>query len=243
MMPPSERLRLRNEELEQQHRGLREAVRLHGQLMAKLSHDLRTPLNAIVGFAEMMHDGKVGRVSSDQMEFLGDILTGCDQILRLLDDVPHPAEVEDETRRGATTPLGPGGKGIAPAGEPILVVDDNAASRKLVLMLFSREGYDVRTAADAEEALAVLSHFAPRLILMDLQMPGIDGFELTRRLRADPGMAGVLILALSAYATKGDEERARLAGCDGYVSKPIDTRTLPARIAGLLARTSRDESP
>jgi two-component system cell cycle response regulator DivK len=121
------------------------------------------------------------------------------------------------------------------AGEPILIVDDNAANLKLARVLLKGEGYDVRTAADAEEALEVLREFRPRLILTDLQMPGMDGFELTRRLKADPGLKGVIVLALTAYAMKGDEERARAAGCDGYVAKPIDTRGLPGVIAGYLA--------
>jgi CheY-like chemotaxis protein len=117
------------------------------------------------------------------------------------------------------------------AGEPILIVDDNAANLRLARMLLAGEGYEVRTAGDAEEALRVLQSFRPRLILMDLQMPGMDGLELTRRLKADPAMRGVLILALTAYAMKGDEEKARAAGCDGYVPKPIDTRALPVLIA------------
>jgi CheY-like chemotaxis protein len=77
----------------------------------------------------------------------------------------------------------------------------------------------------------MVGEFCPRLILMDLQMPGMDGFELTRRLKADPVTRGIVIVALTAYAMKGDEERARAAGCDDYVSKPIDTRALPAIIA------------
>ena len=121
------------------------------------------------------------------------------------------------------------------AGEPILIVDDNPANLKLARVLLAGEGYEVRTAADADEALAVLNAFHPRLILMDLQMPGMDGFELTRRLKADPETRGMVILALTAYAMKGDEERARAAGCDGYVSKPIDTRALPGLIARCLA--------
>jgi len=120
-------------------------------------------------------------------------------------------------------------------GEPILIVDDNPANLKLARVLLTGEGYEVRTAADADEALAVLNAFHPRLILMDLQMPGMDGFELTRRLKADPETRGMVILALTAYAMKGDEERARAAGCDGYVSKPIDTRALPGLIARCLA--------
>jgi CheY-like chemotaxis protein len=120
-------------------------------------------------------------------------------------------------------------------GAPILVIDDNPANLKLLRMLLLGEAYEVRTAGDAAEALAVLAEFHPRLILMDLQMPGMDGFELTRRLKADPATRDIMIVALTAYAMKGDEERARAAGCDGYVSKPIDTRTLPALIASLLS--------
>ena len=120
------------------------------------------------------------------------------------------------------------------AGEPILIVDDNPANLKLARVLLAGEGYDVRTAADAAEALAVLETFHPRLILMDLQMPGMDGFELTRHLKSVPAHRNVVILALTAYAMKGDEEKARTAGCDGYISKPIDTRSLPAQIAGHL---------
>jgi CheY-like chemotaxis protein len=124
------------------------------------------------------------------------------------------------------------------AGEPILIVDDNALNLRLARLLLSGEGYDVRTAGNAEEALAVLAEFKPRMILMDLQMPGMDGLELTRRLKADAATRDITILALTAYAMKGDEERARAAGCDGYIPKPIDTRALPELIARLLL-TSR----
>jgi len=121
------------------------------------------------------------------------------------------------------------------AGKPILIVDDNPANLKLARVLLAGEGYEVRTATDAEEALRVLQGFRPRLILMDLQMPGMDGFALTRRLKGDPATKGILILALTAYVMKGDEEKAMAAGCDGYVPKPIDTRALPQLIARHLA--------
>lgn len=120
-------------------------------------------------------------------------------------------------------------------GEPILVVDDNPSNRELLRLLLDLEGYEVRTAASGEEALAVLQGFRPRLVLMDVQLPGMDGLALTRRLKADPGMRGVLIVAVSAYAMRGDEEKALAAGCDGYVTKPIDTRALPAVLAGYLS--------
>jgi two-component system cell cycle response regulator DivK len=120
------------------------------------------------------------------------------------------------------------------SGEPILIVDDNATNMKLVRILLATEGYDVRTAADAEEALNVLKEFYPRLILMDVQLPGIDGLELTRRLKSDPATRDITILGLTAYAMKGDKERIIAAGCDGYVPKPIDTRRLPELVARYL---------
>jgi two-component system, cell cycle response regulator DivK len=113
------------------------------------------------------------------------------------------------------------------AGEPILIVDDNVQNLKLARVILANEGYDVRTAGDAEEALALLRTFRPHVILMDLQLPGMDGLQLTRQLKADPDTRGIRIVALTAYAMKGDEEKAFAAGCDGYVSKPIDTDRLP----------------
>lgn len=114
---------------------------------------------------------------------------------------------------------------------PILIVDDNPMNLKLARVLLQSEGYDVRTAMNAEETMRVLSEWHPRLILMDLQLPDIDGFDLTRRIRANPALSGIIVLALTAYAMKGDEERAYAAGCDGYIAKPIDTRTFGATIA------------
>ncbi|HRE90141.1 MAG TPA: response regulator [Myxococcota bacterium] len=108
----------------------------------------------------------------------------------------------------------------------ILVVDDNAANLKLARVILQREGYLVRTAVDAEEALELLSTWRPALILMDIQLPGLDGLELTRRLKASPEHRDTIIVALTAFAMPSDHERARAAGCDGYLSKPIDIDTL-----------------
>jgi CheY-like chemotaxis protein len=113
------------------------------------------------------------------------------------------------------------------ASERILIVDDNVQNLKLARVILANEGYDVWTAADAEEALALLRTSEPHLILMDLQLPGMDGLQLTRQLKADPSTRGIRIIALTAYAMKGDEEKAFAAGCDGYLSKPIDTERLP----------------
>lgn len=121
------------------------------------------------------------------------------------------------------------------AGDPILVVDDNPTNLKLIRVLLLSKGYDVRTACDAEEALQVLAAFRPRLILMDLQLPGMDGLELTRRLKAEPATRDTVILAVTAYAMKGDEQKALDAGCDGYIAKPVETRSLPGVIARYIA--------
>jgi CheY-like chemotaxis protein len=125
------------------------------------------------------------------------------------------------------------------ANESILVVDDNPANLKLARVLLSLEGYDAQTAPDAEHALKMLETFRPDLILMDIQMPGMDGLELTRLLKSMPRGEGLIIVALTAYAMKGDEERARAAGCDGYIAKPIDTKTLPGLVRAHLAQGSR----
>ncbi len=122
------------------------------------------------------------------------------------------------------------------ADKSILIVDDNPVNSKLIRVLLAGEGYEVHTAGDAEAALRVLARLNPDLILMDVQLPGIDGLELTRRLKADPATRGIKILGLTAYAMKGDKEKILAAGCDGYIAKPIDTRTLPKVIGHYLER-------
>lgn len=115
--------------------------------------------------------------------------------------------------------------------ERVLIVDDNPTNLKLVAYLVKAHGYDVDTANDADSALAAIAAQPPQLILMDLQMPGVDGLELTRRLKADAKTRNIKIIAVTAYAMKGDQEKAIAAGCDDYVTKPIDTRALPQLIA------------
>lgn len=122
------------------------------------------------------------------------------------------------------------------AGNSILIVDDSPQNLKLARVLLTSQGFEVKTAVDAEDALKVLDSFAPRLILMDIQLPGMDGLELTRRLRLDPARRDIIIVALTAYAMMGDEEKAMAAGCDGYITKPIDTNALPKVVADYLSR-------
>jgi two-component system, cell cycle response regulator DivK len=129
------------------------------------------------------------------------------------------------------------------AGEPILVVDDTPVNLKLTRILLTHEGYDVRTANGGPEALEILESFHPRLILADIQMPGMDGLEMTRRIKADPRHSDIVVVALTALAMQGDEEKALQAGCDGYITKPIDTRALGNRIREFLHQEPGEAPP
>jgi CheY-like chemotaxis protein len=120
-------------------------------------------------------------------------------------------------------------------GKAILIVDDNPQNLKLARVVLAKEGFDVRTASNAEDALQLLRTVTPGLILMDVQLPGMDGLELTRRLKADPATRPIRVIALTAYAMKGDDEKAFAAGCDGYITKPIDIERLPIVVSSYLA--------
>jgi CheY-like chemotaxis protein len=117
----------------------------------------------------------------------------------------------------------------------ILVVDDNPTNLKLVSDLLAFEGHEILNAMDAEEAQTVLVDTLPDLILMDIALPGMDGLSFTRQLKADPRTRHIRIVALTAFAMKGDEQKALDAGCDGYITKPINTRALPVEVASILA--------
>jgi CheY-like chemotaxis protein len=117
----------------------------------------------------------------------------------------------------------------------ILVVDDNLTNLKLISDLLEFEGYEILNAMDAEEAQVILTDTLPDLILMDIALPGMDGLTLTRHLKADARTRHIRIVALTAFAMKGDEQKALDAGCDGYITKPIDTRTFPGEVARILA--------
>jgi CheY-like chemotaxis protein len=124
---------------------------------------------------------------------------------------------------------------------PILIIDDTPVNLRLTRILLVNEGYDVVTAASAEEGLELLDSCHPLLILVDIQLPGIDGLEFTRRVKQDPRFQDVSIVALTAFAMKGDEQKALDAGCDGYITKPIDTRALGTRVREHLARCQAAE--
>ncbi len=117
------------------------------------------------------------------------------------------------------------------AGSKILVIEDSPSSLKLMLTLLEMNGYEVRIAESAEGGFELLEEFTPHLILMDIQLPGMDGLEMTRRLRTDSAFEHTPILAVTAYSSRIDEAKAREAGCNEFIIKPIDTRSLPDVIA------------
>ena len=124
----------------------------------------------------------------------------------------------------------------------ILVVDDNEAGVFLACSVLQREGFQVESAGRSDEVLECLSARTPDLILMDVQLPGQDGLALTRQLKADPSTAGIPIVALTAHAMAGDHEAALAAGCSGYISKPINTRTLGDQVREFLMDAARPVS-
>ena len=112
----------------------------------------------------------------------------------------------------------------------ILVVDDVPENLKLVRILLSKKGFEVHTATTADDALEMARKMHPCLILADIRLPGMDGLEMTRRLKADPETKDITIVAITALAMEGDEQKALDAGCDGYITKPINVKTFPTLI-------------
>ncbi len=127
----------------------------------------------------------------------------------------------------------------------VLIVDDNAMNIAIAETLLLAERFEVEVAADGLEALQKVASFRPDLILMDVQMPGKDGLDVTRHLKADPQTQHIRIIAFTAFAMRGDEAKMRAAGCDGYLSKPIDVRHFGAQVRAFLdgSAACRIENP
>ena len=118
----------------------------------------------------------------------------------------------------------------------VLVVEDNAANMKLAALLLRNAGHSVLCAIDAETGLTLARTQRPDLILMDIQLPGMDGFAATAVLKQDPATAGIPVIALTAMAMKEDQEKSQAAGCDAYISKPLRYQELYAAMDALLAK-------
>jgi two-component system cell cycle response regulator DivK len=112
----------------------------------------------------------------------------------------------------------------------ILVVEDQEDNRQILRDLLDSAGFEMIEAQDGEQALVKVSEYRPDLILMDIQLPLLDGYEATRRIKADPELRAIPIIVVTSYALSGDEGKARAAGCDAYVTKPYSPRQLLAKI-------------
>jgi two-component system cell cycle response regulator DivK len=117
----------------------------------------------------------------------------------------------------------------------VLVIEDNATNLTFAVFLLESAGHEVLTASDAEAGLAMARALSPDLILMDIQLPGMDGLEATSMLKRDEATRSIPVIALTALAMKGDEERIRAAGCDGYIPKPMQYKAFLEAIAARLA--------
>ncbi len=117
----------------------------------------------------------------------------------------------------------------------ILLVEDNPVNRRLAEFLLRSQGYQVRAATNAQEAFDTIKAERPDLILMDVQLPGMDGLEATRKLKAEPTTRDIPVVAVTSYAMKGDREKALAAGCSGYITKPIDKDTFVREVATVLS--------
>src|SRR5215213_248533 len=119
----------------------------------------------------------------------------------------------------------------------ILAVEDQEDNMQILRDLLASAGYEIVEAENGEEALVAVAKRRPDLILMDIQLPILDGYEVTRRIRADPAMRTIPIIAVTSYALTGDEAKAREAGCDDYVTKPYSPRQLLAKVKGYLPQS------
>lgn len=126
--------------------------------------------------------------------------------------------------------------------EKILIVEDNPSNMRLIEMILRGKGYTLLKATDGEEALDVAFRGRPDLIIMDIQLPKLNGLEAVRRLRQASDFSHVPVIAVTAYAMKGDEEKIINAGCNAYMSKPVNTRELPLVIAEMLRQRQKDNS-
>jgi CheY-like chemotaxis protein len=126
-------------------------------------------------------------------------------------------------------------------GEKILVVEDNSLNMELTADVLGAAGYTVLQAENAERGIALARAESPSLILMDVSLPGMDGLSATEILKGEVETRTIPVVALTAHAMKGDEEKALAAGCEGYITKPIDTSTLPVEVAGFIRTADERE--
>lgn len=210
---------------------------------SQLRHELRTPLNQIIGYTQMLLE----QAEEDgRPEYVGDlqkIEKAGQRLVSLVDVLVNSLTTHTSAALTAEMPLAsiPGGIALGVAAGPLeggrlLVVDDNEMNRDMLARRLKRKGHDVLVAVDGGEGVAMAHSDRPDLILMDMSLPVLDGWEATRRLKSASETSAIPIIALTAHAMSTDREQAFAAGCDDYDTKPVEFAGLLAKIDALLAR-------
>jgi len=224
---------------------------------SKLRHELRTPIHQILGYSELLQEEAEAAGQNGFVPDLQKIQGAARRLLELIDDLftasgSRPAISEKAPAAGEMTgfklravrDVPPSPEPLRPAPEPredgaavdrILVVDDNELNRDMLSRRLIRNGYEVSIAVDGQQGADMAMSQLPDLILMDMSLPVIDGWEATRRIKANDATRRIPVIALTAHAMAGDREKAIEAGCDDYDTKPVEITRLLGKIATLLA--------
>lgn len=208
-----------------------------------LLHDLKTPLNQIIGYAEMLEEEAQDDGRTADVETLVKISKAGRRLSEMLEVAFDPARAQARVEAAAGQ-----ASGVAEAQKPgseeptargvgrLLVVDDNEMNRDMLSRRLARKGFDVSLAVDGAEGVAKARAEKPDLILLDMSLPVLDGWEAARQLKGADDTRAIPIIALTAHAMAGDREKALEAGCDDYDTKPIELPRLLEKMAALLPK-------
>ena len=222
---------------------------LRHPLPSELLHDLRTPLNHIIGYSELLLEQVEEAGQTDLLPYLGKVRAAGHQLLTMINDNFLPVRSTDEPEPAGAPESPPealparraGDVSSASAWGSVLVVDDDAANRDLLSQRLERQGYDVVSAGNGREALDLLATGAFDLVLLDIMMPEMDGFEVLRRLKGDERMRHVPVIMISAVGDMDSVAHCIEMGAEDYLPKPFQPTLLQARItASLEKKRARD---
>jgi CheY-like chemotaxis protein len=216
-----------------------ELARARAELLAGLSHELRTPLNAIIGFSEALKDGLMGEMTERQRQAAGDIFDSGKRLRALFDellDQPRSAPVPAHHAPNECASVGPCVSPPQVHGRAvrILVVDDDWRNSEVLDIALSWEGFEVATAPSGEEALAMVAESPPDLILLDVMMPGINGYEVATAVRGGASTGHIAIILFTAMSERDARSKGETSGADEILSKPLDRSELVLRVKKLL---------
>lgn len=218
-------------------------------LPSELLHDLRTPLNHIIGYSELLLEQVEDAGQTDLLPYLGKVRAAGHQLLTMINDNFLSVRPTDEPEAAGGPELPPealpsrraGDVSSASAWGSVLVVDDDGANRDLLSQRLERQGYEVVSAGNGREALDLLATGAFDLVLLDIMMPEMDGFEVLRRLKADDRMRHVPVIMISAVGDMDSVAHCIEMGAEDYLPKPFQPTLLQARItASLEKKRARD---